>query len=177
MEVALLALETDPDDRTAIDTAFRAFHTTKGTAAFLRLTPIADLAHHTESLLSRMRWRDTLHRGCADLALRAADMLKEWVQALQNVLGGAALVSPAGFEALLQVLADPEAAGITPELEPITPTPPRLGDILVAEDKVDRQDVETVAADCGASPSVWRSYVLVLPHSRMWPALSAPNGA
>src|SRR4030095_9622196 len=37
MEVALLALETDPDDREAIDTAFRAFHTTKGTAGFLRL--------------------------------------------------------------------------------------------------------------------------------------------
>ena len=30
MEVALLALETDPDDRTAIDTAFRAFHTIQG---------------------------------------------------------------------------------------------------------------------------------------------------
>src|SRR5919197_515461 len=55
MEVALLALETDPDDREAIDTAFRAFHTTKGTAAFLRLTPNADLAHHAESFLSRMR--------------------------------------------------------------------------------------------------------------------------
>ena len=55
IEVALLALETDPDDREAIDTALRAFHTTKGTAACLRLTPIADLAHHTESLLSRMR--------------------------------------------------------------------------------------------------------------------------
>ena len=61
-------------------------------------------------------------------------------------------MSPAGFEALLQVLTDPEAAGITPELEPIAPTPPRLGDILVAEGKVDRQDVETVAADCGALP-------------------------
>jgi len=129
MEVALLALETDPDDREAIDTVFRAFHTTKGTAAFLRLTPIADLAHHTESLLSRVR--DGAIRctgGYADLALWAADMLKEWAQALQNVLGGAALVPPAGFEALLQVLADPEAAGIMPELESIAPTPPRLGD-------------------------------------------------
>jgi two-component system chemotaxis sensor kinase CheA len=153
MEVALLALETDPDDREAIDIAFRAFHTTKGTAAFLRLTPIADLAHHTESLLSRMRDGEIrCTEGYADLALRAADMLKEWAQALQNVLGGAALVPPTGFEALLQVLADPEAAGITPALEPIAPTPPRLGDILVAEGTVDRQNVETVAADCGALP-------------------------
>ena len=153
IEVALLALEIDPDDREAIDTAFRAFHTTKGTAAFLRLTPIADLAHHTESLLSRMRDGEIrCTGGYADLALRAADMLKEWTQALQHLLGGAALVPPAGFEALLQVLADPEVAGITPELEPIAPTPPRLGDILVAEGKVDRQNVETVAADCGALP-------------------------
>jgi len=153
IEVALLTLETDPDDREAIDTAFRAFHTTKGTAAFLRLTPIADLAHHTESLLSRMRDGEIrCTGGYADLALRAADMLKEWAQALQNVLRGAALVPPVDFEALLQVLADPEAAGITPELEPRTPTPPRLGDILVAEGQVDRQNVETVAADCGALP-------------------------
>ena len=108
IEVALLTLETDPDDREAIDTAFRAFHTTKGTAAFLRLTPIADLAHHTESLLSHMRDGDIrCTGGYADLALRAADMLKEWVQALQNMLRGATLVPPAEFEALLQVLADP----------------------------------------------------------------------
>jgi len=153
IEVALLALETDPDDCEAIDTAFRAFHTIKGTAAFLRLTPIADLAHHTESLLSHMRDGEIrCTEGYADLALRAADMLKAWVQTLRNVLGGAALVPPAGFEKLLQVLADPEAAGITPELEPRTPTPPRLGDILVAEGKVDRHNVETVAADCGALP-------------------------
>ena len=117
IEVALLALETDPDDREAIDTAFRAFHTTKGTAAFLRLTPIADLAHHTESLLSRMRDGEIrCIGGYADLALRAADMLKEWAQALQSVLGGVALVPPAGFEELLHVLADPEATDVTPEL-------------------------------------------------------------
>jgi len=153
IEVALLALETDPDDREAIDTAFRAFHTTKGTAAFLRLTPIADLAHHTESLLSRMRDGEIrCSGGYADLALQAADMLKEWMQTLQNVLRGVALVPPASFEALLQVLADPEIAGITPELKPIAPAPPRLGDILVAEGKVERQNVETVAADCGALP-------------------------
>jgi two-component system chemotaxis sensor kinase CheA len=153
IEVALLALETDPDDREAIDAAFRAFHTTKGTAAFLHFTPIADLAHHTESLLSRMRDGEIrCIGGYADLALRAADMLKEWAQALQNVLAGAALVTPAGFEELLQGLADPEAAGIIAELEPIASTPPRLGDILVAEGKVDRQGVETVAADCGALP-------------------------
>src|ERR1044072_163726 len=89
MEVPLLALETDPDDREAIDTAFRAFHTIKGTAAFLHLTPITDLAHHTDTILSRMRDGEIrCTEGYADLALRSADMLKAWAQALQNVLGG-----------------------------------------------------------------------------------------
>jgi two-component system chemotaxis sensor kinase CheA len=153
IEVALLTLETDPDDREAIDTVFRAFHTTKGTAAFLCVTPIADLAHHTESLLSRMRDGAIRCTGeYADLALRAADMLKAWVQALQNMLAGAALEPPVGFEALLQALADPAVGGITSEPEPIASTPPRLGDILVAEGTVDRQDIETIAADCGALP-------------------------
>ena len=64
MEVALLALETDPDDREAIDTAFRAFHTTKGTAAFLRLTRYCRPgASHRITPEPYARWRDTLHRG------------------------------------------------------------------------------------------------------------------
>jgi two-component system, chemotaxis family, sensor kinase CheA len=153
IEVALLTLESNSDDSAAIDTTFRAFHTIKGTAAFLHLTRIADLAHHTESLLSRMR--DGVIRctgGYADLALQAADMLKAYTQALQDVLGGAALVTPPGLDDLLQVLADPEAVGVSAHVDTMAPPPPRLGDILVAEGKVDRQDVEAVAADCSGFP-------------------------
>jgi HPt (histidine-containing phosphotransfer) domain-containing protein len=147
MEVALLTLETNPDDSAAIDTIFRACHTIKDTAAFLRLTRIADLAHHTESLLSHMR--DGVIRctgGYADLALRAADMLKAYTQALQDVLGGVALVTPPGLDDLLQVLADPEATGVSADVDAMAPPPLLLGDIIVAEGKVDRQDVESVAA-------------------------------
>src|SRR5262245_25026352 len=153
IEVALLALEIHPDDSPAIDAIFRAFHTIKGTAAFLCFTPIADLAQHMESLLSRMR--DGAVRctgGYADLALQAADMLKAYTQALQDVMTGATLVTPPGFDDLLQVLADPEAAGISANIDAMAPPPLRLGDILVAEGKVDRQDVEKIAADCRGIP-------------------------
>src|SRR5712691_6116406 len=128
IEVALLALEIDPDDSAGIDTIFRAFHTIKGTAAFLCLPSIADLAHHTESLLSRIR--DGVIRctgGYADLALHAADMLKAYTQALQDVLGGAALVAPPGLDDLLQVLANPQAAGVSAHVDTVAPPPPRLG--------------------------------------------------
>jgi two-component system chemotaxis sensor kinase CheA len=77
-EAALLALENDPDDLESVNTVFRAFHTIKGTAAFLGLEQLAGLAHRAESLLSRMRDREIrCAGGYADLALRAADTLKE----------------------------------------------------------------------------------------------------
>ena len=115
IEMALLTLETDPDDRAAIDTALRACHTIKGTAAFLRCTPMVDLAHHTESLLSRMRDGEIrCTGGYADLALRAADMPKEWARALQHVLAGAALVPPCRLQG---TVASPGAGRIQKDQE------------------------------------------------------------
>jgi two-component system chemotaxis sensor kinase CheA len=146
-EAALLTLETTPDDMESVNTVFRAFHTIKGTAAFLGLTLIADFAHHAESLLSRMR--DRVIRcsgGYADLALHAVDALKELMQALQDALGGAPGVAPDGLAELQRLLADPEAAGISEDsIDAIAPPPPRLGDILVARGKILRTDVEDAA--------------------------------
>lgn len=143
-EAALLALETDPDDMESVNTVFRAFHTIKGTSAFLGLNVIGELAHHAESLLSRVRDR-TLRcvGGYADLALRSVDMLKDLMQALQDALGGESTAPPEGFADLLRLLANPEAAGVSEEIV-VTP-PPRLGDILVARGKVSREDVEDAA--------------------------------
>jgi len=73
-EEALLTLETDPQDADAVNTVFRAFHTVKGTAAFMDLTLIADMGHHAESLLSRVRDGEIRYTGgYADLSLRALD--------------------------------------------------------------------------------------------------------
>jgi two-component system chemotaxis sensor kinase CheA len=54
-EEALLSLEHDPEDMEAVGKVFRAFHTVKGTAGFLELPLIAELGHHAETLLSRVR--------------------------------------------------------------------------------------------------------------------------
>jgi chemotaxis protein histidine kinase CheA len=54
-EEALLSLEHDSQDMEAVGKVFRAFHTVKGTAGFLELTLIAELGHHAEALLSRVR--------------------------------------------------------------------------------------------------------------------------
>jgi len=55
IEAALLELEDDPHNKDAISSIFRSFHTIKGVAGFLELTPIRVLAHEVETLLDLVR--------------------------------------------------------------------------------------------------------------------------
>ncbi|MBC2736828.1 MAG: chemotaxis protein CheA [Desulfobacteraceae bacterium] len=141
-EEALLKLETDPDDMDAVGMVFRAFHTIKGTSAFLELAIIADMGHHAESLLSRVRDREIRYTGgYADLSLRALDMLKALIESVQEALGGGPLMKPAGYNELLKILSAPEAAGVSEDSHDAAA--PRVGDLLVAQGKVTREDVES----------------------------------
>lgn len=105
-EVALLELEANNQDTEAINTVFRAFHTVKGTAAFLGLTHIAEFAHEAESLLMRVRDREFVYgAGCADLSLRSVDMLKTLLGAVEDAMAGdGKLVQPNGYHALVLAL-------------------------------------------------------------------------
>jgi len=123
-EEALLSLETDPEDMEAVGTVLRAFHTIKGTSAFLELTLISEMAHHAESLLIRVRDREIRYTdGYAGLGLRALDMLKELIQSLHDALEGKHFLKPEGYDDLMRILADPEGAGISDEyVEPEEPS-------------------------------------------------------
>lgn len=118
-ESALLQLEENPGDEEAVNTVFRAFHTVKGTSAFLGLTRIAAFAHEAESLLSRVRDKEIRYtRGCADLSLRSVDMLKALLDVVQTALASDGMLPvPAGYHELLDALAgyDParDADGVT----------------------------------------------------------------
>ena len=112
-EGALLRLEEDPGDDESVNAVFRAFHTVKGTAAFLGLTRIITLAHEAESLLSRVRDREiAFTRECAELALRSVDMLKALLAVVEQALDGdGTLPVPEGYAALTVALVgfDPAA--------------------------------------------------------------------
>jgi len=113
-EAALLGLEVAPDDAEAINTIFRAFHTVKGTSAFLALDSLTEFAHHAESILSRVRDREIrCTGGYADLALRSLDMIRSLLDAIQDAVDGRGDALPAGYERLLATVRDPEAAGVT----------------------------------------------------------------
>jgi two-component system chemotaxis sensor kinase CheA len=143
-EEALLSLENDPDDKEAVGTVFRAFHTIKGTSAFMELSIISEMAHHAETLLSRVRDGEIRYSGgYADLTLRALDMLKELIESVEPALGGEPLCKPAGYDELLRLLESPEKAGISEEYAGADI--PRIGDILVAQGKIERAELEEAA--------------------------------
>jgi two-component system, chemotaxis family, sensor kinase CheA len=113
-EAALLQLESDPDDMEAVNTVFRAFHTIKGTSAFFSLDHVTEFAHHAETVLSRVRDREIrCVGGYADLALRSCDMIRAIVDATQDALDGRGSHLPPGYDALLAIVQNPEAAGIS----------------------------------------------------------------
>ena len=137
-EVALLALEANPQDSEAINTVFRAFHTVKGTAAFLGLAHIAEFAHEAESLLMRVRDHAISYGpSCADLSLRSVDMLKALLVAVEDALAGdSALLHPAGYHSLMIALDgyNPAADGAVIELAPAHDAMPRAARAETAAD-------------------------------------------
>jgi two-component system chemotaxis sensor kinase CheA len=151
-EASLLQLEPDPENAEALNTVFRAFHTIKGTSGFLGLDHISKLAHGAESFFSRIRDKEIrCIGGYADLAFRSVDMLKDLIRIAQDVLRGVPMAVPNGLNDLMGLLDEPEAAGISEDTcdgpSGVEKTPPRLGDILVAQGKAGRQEIEAAVAD------------------------------
>jgi len=113
-EESLLLLETEPGSMDAVSTVFRAFHTVKGTSAFLELSLISELAHHAESFLTRIRDHEIRYAGgYTDLALRSVDILKELIRSVQDVADGRPFVKPPDYDSFMKILIDPEKAGIS----------------------------------------------------------------
>ncbi|RPJ86423.1 MAG: chemotaxis protein CheA [Acidobacteria bacterium] len=152
-ESALLSLEVDPDKMEAVNTVFRAFHTIKGTSGFLGLKPLTELAHHAESLLSKVRNREIhFSGGYADLALRSIDTLKGLIEQVDQATRGKAMVLPAGYQELLKLLKRADHERFPETMAEAAPDSMRVGDILVASQKADREKVDQVAAQQGDEP-------------------------
>ena len=145
-EEALLSLETDPEDMESVGKVFRAFHTVKGTSAFLELALLSDFGHHAESLLSRVREGEIRYSGgYADLSLQALDMIKELLSGVQTALSGQPLLKPNGYDELVKLLADPEAAGISEKTDDVAR--PRVGDMPVAQGRIESEQIKEVATN------------------------------
>ncbi|MDD3014640.1 MAG: chemotaxis protein CheA [Candidatus Gastranaerophilales bacterium] len=78
IELKLLLLEKDTNNREIICTIFRSFHNIKGSAGFVSQTLIQKIAHSTEILIDRCR-RDKCktNKNVIDLILNSADFIKK----------------------------------------------------------------------------------------------------
>ena len=86
-EVQLLELDADPENKEAINALFRSFHTIKGLAGFMKLDPIQELAHHTETFLDLCRTR-SMNSTAIDLVFTAIDAMKSLATNLKEAVEG-----------------------------------------------------------------------------------------
>ena len=135
-ENAILQLEKGDEDPESINLVFRAFHTIKGTAHFLGLENIARLAHQAEYFLDRARKGEIqLADEHADLALKAADTLKDMINEIEDdPVQDFNLAPPAGYEELLVKLEISSADAAEDSVEP--PEPPGEDELIAGESGV-----------------------------------------
>ncbi len=139
IEINILDLEQNPQDKECVNAVFRPFHSIKGVSSFLDLKDIRDTAHELETLLDRVRSGElTMTSGIIDIILEGADMLKLMIGSLQEVLEGTRRRPMAPDMSELREKIDRlEEEGVPPiDEKPVK----KLGTILV-EDGVITEDI------------------------------------
>jgi two-component system chemotaxis sensor kinase CheA len=89
IEVNILNLEQDPENKDYVNTIFRPFHSIKGVASFLNLDKIRDLAHNLENLLDKVRNNElSVTPQIIDIILDGADALKAMIGQVKDRMEG-----------------------------------------------------------------------------------------
>ncbi|RMH11836.1 MAG: chemotaxis protein CheA [Planctomycetota bacterium] len=119
LEGDLVSLESAPTDLELINQVFRALHTIKGSASFLALTNLVELAHAAESALNAARNElVTIDRAMMDLLLEAVDVLKVQFDELRE---GKESLTAADAELIQQLSALGEGKAVEQSAEASTP--------------------------------------------------------
>lgn len=115
-ESALLDLEESPNDEELINKVFRAFHTIKGTSAFMGLKPISEFTHLLETMLSMVRDGDIeFDTACADISLEAIDIINQMLDEIEVSGAGDLIQKPNNYERLTVVLEKIAGEGLSPD--------------------------------------------------------------
>jgi two-component system, chemotaxis family, sensor kinase CheA len=152
----LLALEKDKSSRELLDSVFRAIHTIKGTGGVLGYEKLVSISHAGETLLSRMRdGQLVLSPEIAMALLTMADALRCILQEIATCGTEGNTDCSLALEQLSAVLNPAQSTPPQPTAEvdsaaSLAPNEgeaqPRLGDIPVASDVCERDDVQAAVA-------------------------------
>jgi two-component system chemotaxis sensor kinase CheA len=190
LDVALLKLEQNPNDKDTLGLIFRLVHTIKGTCGFLGLSRLEHVAHAAENVLGRVRdGLQVVTPGLITLILKATDRFKEIVNGIAetgteptgddsslvtdlNLLAsGGATAEPAASHALdidaIDLMADPTPAPTAAEEAPapaeaVSPAPPPAAPPPPVAKPAHAEETAAPAAEPAASSQTIRVAVDVL---------------
>lgn len=119
----LVDLERSPEDADLLAAIFRAFHTVKGGAGFLSITPLVDVCHRAEDVFNVLRQGERVaDTHLMDVILRVMDVVNEMFDTVRTGEEPAA-ANPTLLKEL-EVLAKPPASAAQPVSAPKPePTP------------------------------------------------------
>lgn len=81
----LMTVENDPENLDLINTAFRSFHTIKGTSSFMGFDHVASITHHAEDLLNKLRRAELkVNNSIIDVLLDVQDMIQNLVNKIRE---------------------------------------------------------------------------------------------
>lgn len=81
IEMSVLVIEKNPNDRDALNSLFRAIHTIKGSGAMLGFDKMAAFTHHIETLLDKVRNNQiAVTNEIIDIVLKARDQISLFLQ-------------------------------------------------------------------------------------------------
>ncbi len=145
IELNMISLEQNPEDKEVINAVFRPFHSIKGVAGFLNLTDIHELSHDVENLLDGARSGEfPVTEAIIDIVLQAVDILKEQLDLLEDGLS----------KGEIQYKGDPRVRQFLKYIRNFDPTKghppvtvPKVGEILVEKGIVEEDHVDKAAEE------------------------------
>ena len=85
LDEQLVELENSPTDSDLLNAVFRGFHTIKGGAGFLGVTPLIEVCHRAENVFDKIRNGDVSYdAAAADIIMRAFDAISDYIQQLND---------------------------------------------------------------------------------------------
>jgi len=150
LDSQLISLEQAPSDRDLLNAIFRAFHTIKGGAGFLEVTPLVEVCHEAEDVFNLLRNGElTVNADIMDVMLKVLDVLNRMFDQLRS----GQLPEPAD-PALVQAISDLAQPGGAPApAEPVAAEPAVTEPQAVAPEAVDdvNSDFEQMLSELGAA--------------------------
>jgi len=137
IELNILNLEQEPDNKDYINAIFRPFHSVKGVASFLNLDAIRTLAHDLETLLDKARNEAlAVTPELIDLILDGSDTLKAMIGRLRDELEGREATEVIDTSDLVRRIKLAEQGAEQPK------QPKKLGAILVEEGVINEEELQ-----------------------------------